>query len=389
MPRDYAEFRLSSNVFSTFLVIGCYVPFLPVWLQGRGLNADQIGMIFAAALWAKIPVGLLISSLADHSGQRKWLLLAIAGATLAGFLSFPLLDGFTAILIGWIFVGTLLTTMIPLSDSLAVTAIRRFDLNYGRIRRWGSISFIGVSIIGGAWLDGRDSEAVLSLLIATSAVMVISTVTLPDLREQPRPGRRPALFDLIRSPTFMIFVVTAATLQASHAALYGFATLQWVAAGISKTVIGLLWAEGVLVEIGLLTFASAVLRHVGVPRLLMLAGVAGIVRWSVLGTTSWLPALVAVQALHALTFAGTLVAAIGFISKTVPADQSATAQGLYDGLAMGLIFGFAMAIAGRAYADSGAAVFYVMAALSAGGVAGAVLLQICLRQTRPGRPQQL
>lgn len=367
--------RLSFNVFATFLVIGSYVPFLPVWLEGRGLDDAEIGLIFAVALWAKIPAGLLISSIADQSGERKKPLFIVSIITLAGFAAFPYLNGFTAILIGWIIAGTLLTTMIPLADSLAVIAIQRFGIDYGRVRLWGSISFILVSFAGGYYLEGRDSEAVVNLLIFGSVVMVISTLMLPNLKEPPRESRRPAFFDLIRVKGFVVFTLSASVLQASHAALYGFATLQWKRAGISETIIGLLWAEGVIVEILLFAFSAKFVNRLGVSGLLVLAGLAGIVRWTVLGTTSWVPALVLVQALHALTFAGTLIAAITFITNVVPKDQSATAQGVYDGLAMGFLFGVAMAVAGRGYAEFGSSVFYVMAGFSACGIIGALFLR--------------
>jgi PPP family 3-phenylpropionic acid transporter len=375
MTHNHIPPRLSFNVFATFLVIGSYVPFLPVWLEGRGLDDAEIGLIFAAALWAKIPAGLVISSIADQSGQRKGPLFFVSIITLAGFAAFPYLNGFTAILIGWVIAGTLLTTMIPLADSLAVIAVQRFGTDYGRVRLWGSISFILVSFAGGYYLEGRDSEAVVNLLIFGSIVMVLSTLLLPNLKEHPRQSTRPAIFDLIKVPGFVIFTLSASVLQASHAALYGFATLQWKRAGVSETVIGLLWAEGVIVEILLFAFSARFVRRLGISGLLIVAGIAGIIRWSVLGSTSWVPALIMVQVLHALTFAGTLVAAITFITNVVPKDQSATAQGVYDGLAMGFLFGIAMAVAGRGYAEFGSSVFYVMAGFSSCGIVGALLLR--------------
>lgn len=367
--------RIATNIFATFLVIGAYVPFLPVWLESRGITKEEIGLIFAAALWAKIPVGLLVSTIADQTGDRKVLLIVTSIVTFLGFCAFPYLSGFWPLLIAWAIVGTLLTTLIPLADSLAVSAMKRTQMDYGRVRLWGSVAFILVSVLGGIYLETRNDDAVMHILLLSSAIMVVSACTLPNLRETPRTQRKIALFELLKIPNFVVFVLTAAILQASHAALYGFATLHWIEAGIDKTLIGILWAEGVVAEILLLAFSTYLLRRLGVSGLFLLAGIAGVVRWSVLGTTTYVPALVLTQALHALTFAGTLIASIGYISQTVPKDQSATAQGLYDGLAMGFLFGVAMAIAGWAFADYGAQVFYVMVGFSALGCVGALVLR--------------
>jgi PPP family 3-phenylpropionic acid transporter len=130
----------------------------------------------------------------------------------------------------------------------------------------------------------------------------------------------------------------------------------------------------VVAEILLFAVAGAMIRRLGPTRLLLLAAAAGMIRWTMLGLTTSVGWLALAQLLHAFTFSGTLVAAISYIQQSVPEDQSASAQGLYDGLAMGLFFGIAMAAAGRIYATTPEAAFFLMAALSAVGGLGALLL---------------
>ena len=177
-----------------------------------------------------------------------------------------------------------------------------------------------------------------------------------------------------RARAFVTFVCSAALLQASHAALYGFATLRWLDAGISERVVGLLWAEGVVVEVLLFTLGHRLLRRLSVPAIFALAATAGVLRWTLLGASTELAVLGFAQALHALTFAATHLAAVTHISRTVDSDRTATAQGLYSGLAMGLVFGCAMLAAGFAYQLDPRYAFFAMAGLSLGGGIGALLL---------------
>lgn len=374
MSRRGHAIRLSFYYLCLFWIVGIYVPFLPVWLDGRGLTPEQIGLVLAGALWAKIPVGLGLTGLADHTGDRRRLLVGIALCVAAGLFAFDILSGFWALFLGWLVVGALLTTAVPLADSLSLLSVARTGIDYGRVRLWGSISFILASTAGGWYLHGRDSGAVLLLLIAGAVALVAASITLPGLRVAVGQRPRPAVLELIRSPSFRLFAVTAALLQASHAALYAFASLHWRNAGLSEGVIGLLWAEGVVAEILLFSVAGALIRRLGVTRLLLVAAVAGMVRWTMLGLTASVGWLALAQLLHAFTFSGTLVAAVSYILKSVPEDQSATAQGLYDALAMGLFFGIAMAAAGRVYGASPDAAFFLMAGLSAAGGIGALLL---------------
>ena len=52
-----------------------------------------------------------------------------------------------------------------------------------------------------------------------------------------------------QEPAFRWLLPLSALIQGSHALYYGFSTIHWTAAGLSPGVIGLLWAEGVVVEV--------------------------------------------------------------------------------------------------------------------------------------------
>jgi len=156
MSRKNQAFRLALYYWALFLIVGIFVPFLPVWMDGRGLSQEQIGLVLAAALWAKIPVGLGLAGIADQTGHRRLILIWIGLGVLAGLTLMIFLQGFWGILIGWIIVGSLLTTAMPVADSLSLLSANRVGINYGTVRRWGSISFIVASIAGGWYLADRD-----------------------------------------------------------------------------------------------------------------------------------------------------------------------------------------------------------------------------------------
>ena len=63
--------RLSAFYAATFLVAGIQLPFWPVWLASRGLTAREIGILFAAAIWAKVLATPAIGAIADRSGARR------------------------------------------------------------------------------------------------------------------------------------------------------------------------------------------------------------------------------------------------------------------------------------------------------------------------------
>jgi PPP family 3-phenylpropionic acid transporter len=216
---------------------------------------------------------------------------------------------------------------------------------------------------------------VLWLALGALALTFAASLALPDLRTPPsaRGGGRMRLF-LRRE--FALFILATSLLQASHAVYYGFATLHWRAAGHSETLIGALWAEGVIAEVALFAVsggAAAVARLAPVP-LLLIAAAGGVLRWSVLGLTDAVWALAAAQALHALTFGASHLAAMRFILREVPPEMTSTAQSLYYSLAGGVASALFMLGAGWLYAGFGAHAYFGMAAASI--VGGAVALTV-------------
>ena len=197
---------------------------------------------------------------------------------------------------------------------------------------------------------------------------------LPDTRTAPAETARLPIGLVLRDRTFVLFLATVALIQGSHAVYYAFGTLHWRAVGYSDAVIGWLWAEGVIAEIILFAFGGALVRRLGPARLILLAGIAGIVRWCATGLSDALPVLVMVQALHAFTFGAAHLGAIYFIARTVPPALSATAQSLYSAAVMGLGLGLAILASGSLYATFGGGAYFAMAALAALGSVLAVVL---------------
>ncbi|NNE85988.1 MAG: MFS transporter [Alphaproteobacteria bacterium] len=351
-----------------FLTAGILLPFWPLWLENRGLGAVQIGLLLALGPWVRVLSNPVVAQIADRSGRAKTVLVIFAGLSVLAFAAFLPAQGFW-----WIAAISLLATicfpaMLPIGESQVMAAVLRHKLDYGRIRLWGSITFI-LGTLGAGWLlTGRDPDLILLLVLAALAATFVATLSFPQQPNEASKSERGGIVTLLRQPQFVLFVITASLLQASHAVLNGFSTLHWRAAGISETIIGGLWAEGVIAEIALFSVSGFFVARLGPIGLLAVAGIAGMVRWTVLAQTTDLTALLIVQVLHGITFGAVHLAAMHYVARNAPAGLSATAQGVYastSGQAMGL----AMIGAGSLFAAFEGKAFFAMAAISAVGTA--------------------
>ena len=123
----------------------------------------------------------------------------------------------------------------------------------------------------------------------------------------------------------------------AHIAIYVFFSLYLDSLGYSKTVIGLLWAVSVLIEIGWFFTQGRWLPRLSLTGWLVLASALMVLR---MGLTAGLPQvwplLLAAQALHAITFAAHHTVCIAWISEHFPGRLRGRGQALYAVLGYGL-----------------------------------------------------
>jgi PPP family 3-phenylpropionic acid transporter len=387
MPQAVAPLstRLGAFYATSFLVVGIQSPFWPVWLSGRGLDAQEIAILFAAAIWAKVIATPLIGGLTDRLGWRRGIMVALAAMACIAYAMLWPAWGFWPLLWLNLVAGVSQSALMPLGDSITLAAVRGTGLDYGRIRVWGSISFIVAAMGSGALLAGNAAPAmpgntVLVLVLAASAMLLIACFWIPSAPAAVGRARWAALGRFAADRRFWLFVASGSALQSSHQLYYGFGTLYWREQGFSDTVIGALWAEGVVAEIALFWQSAPLVARLGPLGLMALGGVAGIVRWSLIGAVPGLAAAAVLQLLHGLTFGAAHIGAMYFMARTVPPGAAASAQSLYAAVSAGLGSGFVMLAAGVLYSAYGGQAYLFMALLSAAGLAGiAALVRLARR----------
>ena len=364
LTKTRGQLVFSGFFFAYFACFGLVLPFLPYWMVSRGLDAEETALILSSAFISKVFFGIGVGVLADATGHKKRWILGLSVLAFLGFGVFVQFETFWPMLMVWFVVGAIQTSHIPMVDGLAIAAARLGKLNYSNARLWGSVAFIVSSTLSGLYITAFSIDAYPQLLLVLAAIVIVFSLSLPDIRPQSKPNRKLAFIELFKLRGFVAVVAVGSLLQASHGALYAIGTLHWIKMGISESVIGLLWAQGVAAEVVLFAMGMWVLSKVGVKGLLWMAVIAGVVRWITLGYSSDIMVLFSIQLLHAFTFAATHLAMTQYITQKVPDQLTASAQTLYDALALGAFMGITMSFSGGLYEHIGGQVFWAMACIS-------------------------
>lgn len=387
MPKfDPVALRLALLQVGVCLVIGVHLPFFPLWLKGRGLDPTTIGLVLALALAARAIAGPALGFLADRQGDRRPVLAACGVVFVATALVMPWAEGFWPLLLVSLALGGFLSGAMPITEALSVWAAQARGFDYGRVRIWGSMTFILANIVMGA-LIARAGDALVPWGILWGGLLVVATAWLVP-RETARlatgaseggssaAGRlswREAVA-LLREPVYALFLVAACSIQASHALYYNFSVIGWQARGISPETIGLLWGFAVVGEVVLFTFARKVVARVGAIRLILIGAVGATLRWSLMATAPGVGLLVLCQLAHSASFGAAHIGAMHFLARAAPARLAATAQGVYAAVAGGILIGLLTLVGGALFEAVGPRAYLAAAGLAGIGIVGTVLL---------------
>ncbi|UPY37715.1 MFS transporter [Sediminicoccus sp. KRV36] len=358
-----------------FAGFGAMMPFLPAILAEGGLTASQVGTVLAAGSLVRLVAAPLSGKLADRVPDVRRLLALAALLAAASALGFGLAAGFALLLAVQLLHSIATSPIVPLSDALAVAAVRSGGFDYARVRSVGSITFMLGAMAAGLAAEWAGPGVAAWMLAAGLlwTAWAAQRLPAPAPRAEAPPGQpeSSSLWAPLAEPVFRWVLPIAALIQGSHAVYYAFSTLHWQAAGLSTGFIGLLWALGVLAEILLFLFGRPVVERLGVRGLALLAAGAGVLRWSVTAITSDPWALVGIQLLHGLTFGAMHLAAMRALLG-LPAGLSGRAQTLLASAISASTGGLIWA-SGWLYAVAGGGAFLAMAGLC--GVAALLALR--------------
>ena len=370
------RFALQLGLFyaAYFFFGGVQLPFFPLWLEARGLDARTIGMVIAVPTLVRIVVTPIVAHQADRYRALKATLGLGAIVGLAGMIAVGLVNGPIAILAAFAVAMAALSPMLSLSDAYALSGLGARGRNYGPVRLWGSVAFIAGNV-GAGFLLGIIAPGQLIWLIVFALVLVVAAALALkplDVGGQPAPASPPQSPKvLLRNPAFLAMVLASSMVQGSHALYYGFSTMQWRAEGFGGTLIGALWGLGVAAEVALFALSGRLPARLRPTALLAIGGFGAIVRWTAMAFDPPVAVLPALQILHACSFGAAHLGMMGFLARAVPKELAATAQG-FAATWGGLVNAAATFTSGFVYAAAGGRAYLVMAAMALVGLISAL-----------------
>ncbi len=369
--------KLSNTYFWYFSVLGLSVPFLAVFLDGRGFDSVEIGEMLAIITATRIFGPTLWAVFADKTGKQ--LPVIRLGAFLA-FITFALLyvaDGYWGLTISLALFSLFWTAILPQLEVMTLTSIRRSPKIYARIRLWGSVGFIALAVVAGELVERYSADVFITL--GTLILLLLWLSTLVHKQPKQRPAKHideGSIYKKLFQSNFIFFFIAGLLLQVSFGPYYAFLGLYIRQLEYPTYAIGLFISIGVIAEIGIFIVAGRLFQLFGIKFLIFMSLLLTTVRWyltGVYGDMAWVFAFA--QILHAASFGLYHSASMQFIQQHFSRNQQNRGQAIYIGGVYGVGGALGAYAAGIFWLNgAGATDTFVMAAITAGVATLFVLL---------------
>jgi PPP family 3-phenylpropionic acid transporter len=357
--------RLSGFYFFYFASLGVFVPYWGLYLQWQGFSAQEIGELTAIFLGTRIIAPNIWGWIADHHGQRMKI---VRLASIIGTLIF------SAILLNnsylWIAVVILLFSIfwnatLPQFEANTLQHLGEQSHHYSKIRLWGSIGFIIAVSVLGVLFETISIEAMPIALIITMTGIWLVSLTVPESAARHLSLDHQPLTQLLKQPTVLAFFAVCFLTLLSHGPYYTFYTIYLEQHGYSRTLIGQLWALGVIAEIVIFLLMHRWLPKYGIRLVLIISLILSTYRWLLIGFfPDNLTLILIAQLLHAASFGSFHAAAIAWVHQHFIGKNQARGQALYSSIGFGAGGVLGSLLSGYFWLSPGPTMTFFMAAMT-------------------------
>lgn len=331
------HFKLSRFYFFYYFFVGAFTPYWGLYLKSEHFSVADIGILMSLFQISRIFAPNFWGWLADHTGKRAQWIRLTAFLGLCGFTAVFWVHGFFWLFAVMVALSLFTSSTLPLAESLTLAHLATTNGHYSRIRMWGSLGFIFAAVILGFLIDFAGIKSLLWFLLIVQLTLFVLSHSLPDAKVKPHEYDHFSIWQVIKQPNVIALLVGCSLMVTAHGVLYNFYSIYLNEHGYSKGMIGLLWAVGVICEIGIFMLMPKIMARFSLKTILMISLLLAVIRFSLIGiavdSIGW---LILAQSLHAATFGSFHAASIEVIAKFFNGRHQAKGQAIYNSVAYGV-----------------------------------------------------
>jgi PPP family 3-phenylpropionic acid transporter len=358
------KFIISSQYFLYFGVLGIFLPYFNLYCYHLGFSGLQIGFLSGLRSVAMVIFPLIWGILADRLKIRRPIYILCNFVSTAIWVLYLLTVEFWPMLIITAIYGMFYAPIISFLEAVTMDVLGAEKKGYGRIRAWGSASFIVIVLMLGKIIDVYSVDIILVLILAGSLILAVISTGIPSIRAFKKDILTPGASSLLEKHV-IIFLFCAFLMLVSHGAYYGFFSIHLAKMGYGSTFIGITWALASTAEILVMIKSDKIFNRFSLENVLFVSFLVAAVRWIILFFVESMPLILLSQILHAVTYGTFHMASILYIDQLAPEKSKTLGQAVNNALTYGLGLMVGFFVNGYVYEITGSFTLFLMSSLIA------------------------
>ncbi|MFC5469488.1 MFS transporter [Cohnella suwonensis] len=335
-------FVLRTMQFANYATMVLLVTFFPLYFASLGFSKLQIGAIYSVGPFLSIVSNVAVGLLSDRTKSLRriltvlYIMQILALALLMPQKEFGIMAGIMAMF--YLFQ----TPMNSMLDSVSLLAADRMNRSFPSIRMFGSLGYALCAVVFGYLLKAYGSDLTIALTLGTLGVSLVFSLIVGDFQGSLRKFEFGGLWQLLRKKETVAFFALIMLVSVSHRMNEGFLAVAMREIGADDSVIGYASLASAVSEIPMFFVLAKFGHRFRELPLLAVASFFYVVRLGLLSMADEPWMMVALQMMHAVTFAIFYITAIRCLQAILPDEYRASGQAVFavvwSGLA-GLIAG--------------------------------------------------
>ena len=331
------HFNLSRFYFIYYFFVGLFVPYWGLYLTFKSFTPIEIGFLLSFFQLSRIFAPNLWGWIADHTEKRSLWIRLTAFIGFVGFIGIFWADSFIEIFVIMMAMSVFTSSTLPLAESLTLSHLATTNGHYSKIRAWGSFGFIMAALSFGFILDSLGMHYLLIVLCITQFLIFIFSYGVPEKPYLRKKLTQNSFIKILKKPEVFSLLLACALMVTSHGLLYNFYSIYMNDQGYSNSIIGFLWALGVICEIFIFFLMPKITRYLNFKQILLISLFIAVVRFYLIGSfADCLLIILIAQMMHAFTFGSFHVASIEMINQFFSGKNHAKGQALYNSITYGV-----------------------------------------------------
>lgn len=330
-----------------FLYLGTFGPFWTTYCkQVLGFDEHFVGTLSLVLVLSTLITSFFVARISDAFRWRRRIQRTTSALGVLTSIGFGYIQEPWQALVLIVLHAACAHTQVPLLDATTIDYLGKERHRFARFRLVGTLGW-GLGALALGPLRQESPEFLVPLMATFLGLFHASTWFLPDTQIAVAHGHpRLQIREALKQPAMAWLILTSFLHSLSSAPYEIFGAPYFDAAGLTPIQVSLLYALGIVCEIGVFLVAPNLLLRVAPVKFVILGMGLASLRWWLTAHAPNGATLFAIQPLHALTFGLWYVSALHLLSRLTRPELRTSGQTLFS-----LTYSLGMGIGGKAAAE--------------------------------------